>query len=89
VSIALTAEAIVFWQLGSLAKRDAAGLRPVLVTFMFGYLCLAVVSSRCFFAAPVIVEVLIAACLGVAIASSQRAAIAQPGMLDGRGLAGR
>ena len=72
VSVALTAEAIVFWQLGSLAKRDGAGIRPVLVTFMLGYLCLAVVSSRYFFAAPVIVEALIAACLGVAIVTAKQ-----------------
>ncbi len=74
VSVFLTAEAIVFWQLGSLAKTDALRLRPVLVTFLFGYLALAVVSYRYFFAGPVITEILIAGCLGGAIASCRQAA---------------
>jgi hypothetical protein len=69
VSIFLTAEAIVFWQLASLAKTDASRLRPVLATFLVGYLCVAVVSYKYFFAGPVITEILIALCLGLAIAS--------------------
>jgi hypothetical protein len=72
VSVFLTLEAVVFWQLGSLAKTDALRLRPVLATFLVGY-CAAVVSSRYFFAAPVITEILIALCLGLAIASARQA----------------
>ena len=49
VSVFLTMEAVVFWQLGSLAKIDAVRLRPVLATFLVGYLCAAVVSYRYFF----------------------------------------
>jgi hypothetical protein len=71
VSVFLTVEAVVFWQLGSLAKMDAVRLRPVLATFLAGYLCAAAVSYRYFFAAPVITEILIAACLGLAIASAR------------------
>ena len=67
VSVFLTVEAVVFWQLGSLAKTDAVRLRPVLATFLVGYLCAAAVSYRYFFVAPVITEILIALCLGLAI----------------------
>jgi hypothetical protein len=74
VSVFLTMEAIAFWQLGSLAKMDALRLRPVLATFLVGYLCAAVVSYRYFFAAPVIVEILIALSLGLAIASARQEA---------------
>jgi hypothetical protein len=74
VSVFLTMEAIVFWQLGSLAKMDAVRLRPVLATFLVGYLCAAVVSYRYFFVAPVIVEILIALCLGLAIAFARQGA---------------
>src|ERR1700730_5700455 len=69
VSVFLTLEAIVFWQLGSLVKTDALRLRPILATFLVGYLCASVVSYRYFFAGPVITEILIALCLGLAIAS--------------------
>jgi hypothetical protein len=74
VSVFLTVEGVVFWQLGSLAKIDAVRLRPVLAAFLVGYLCAAVVSYRYFFAAPVITEVLIALCLGLAIAFARQVA---------------
>jgi hypothetical protein len=74
VSVFLTLEAVVFWQLGSLAKADALRLRPVLATFSIGYLGAAVVSYRYFFAGPVITEILIALCLGLAIASAKQVA---------------
>src|SRR5215471_13508304 len=88
VSVFLTAEAVVFWQLGSLAKNEALRLRPVLVTFLIGYLGLAVVSYRFFFAAPVITELLIAGCLGMAIVSCRQSAALGQSELRGGGLAG-
>src|ERR1700730_9881820 len=63
-SVSMTVEAVVFWQLGSLAKTDALRLRPILATFLIGFLGVAVVSYRYFFVAPVIAEILIALCLG-------------------------
>jgi hypothetical protein len=74
VSVFLTVEAVVFWQLSSMAKTDGLRLRPVLAAFSVGYLGIAVVSYRYFFAAPVITEILIALCLGLAIGSVTRAA---------------
>jgi hypothetical protein len=76
VSVFLTMEAVVFWQLGSLAKADALRLRPVLATFLIGYLGAAAVSYRYFFAGPVITEILIALCLGLALASAKQVAAA-------------
>ncbi|HWG19928.1 MAG TPA: hypothetical protein VG225_05295 [Terracidiphilus sp.] len=69
-TISLTAEGIVFWQLGSLAKTDAKRLRPVMGTFLAAYLALAVNSNAYFFVLPVIVEILIGACLGMAIVTA-------------------
>ena len=71
VTISLTAEAILFWQLGSLAKTDGRRLRPILITFMVAYAVLAVNSNVYFFFGPVVAEILIAACLGVAIFSAK------------------
>ena len=81
VTIFLTAEAIVFWQLGSLAKIEAARLRPILATFMIAYLVFAVNSYIYFFLMPVIVEIAIAACLGIAIATAKSAVPARTGEL--------
>ena len=73
VSIFLTFEAVVFWQLSSLAKRDAIRLRPVLATFALAYLAMAVNSFNYFFSAPVIVEAIIAVLLVSAIATAKPA----------------
>jgi hypothetical protein len=67
VSIFLTVEGVIFWLLASLARSDAARLRPILALFLLGYLAMAANSLLFFFAAPVVVEILIAACLGAAI----------------------
>jgi hypothetical protein len=78
VSVFLTVEAVVFWQLGSLAgslaKTDALRLRPVLATFLVGFLGMAAVSYRYFFAGPLIAEILIALCLGLAIVGAKQGA---------------
>jgi hypothetical protein len=67
VTVALTIEGIVFWQLGSLATTDALRIRPIVAAFAVGYLALAVNSWVYFFLGPVIAEILIALCLGLAI----------------------
>jgi hypothetical protein len=74
VSVALAMEGLVFWQLGTLAKSDALRLRPILTTFFFGYLCFTVISYRYFFAGPMIAEILIALCLGLAIIGAKQSA---------------
>ena len=66
VTIFLTLEAVVFWLLGGLAKTEGVRLRPVVLAFAAGYLAFAVVSWQYFFLAPVLTELLIAACLSVA-----------------------
>jgi hypothetical protein len=71
VSIVLTAEAVVFWQLASLAKTDAARLRPIIATLLVAYGLLSVNSSLYFFFGPVITEILIAACLALAFITAK------------------
>jgi hypothetical protein len=76
VTVFLAAEAVVFWQLGSLARTDARRLRPIVGTFLVAYAALAVNSYTYFFLGPVIVEILIAACLGLAILTAKPEAVA-------------
>src|ERR1700675_1710112 len=66
-TISMTAEALLFWQLASLAKTDAHRLRPIMATFLVAYAALAVNSYTYFFLGPVIVEILIGLCLGLGI----------------------
>jgi hypothetical protein len=70
--ISLIAEAIVFWQLSSLARSNPRLVRPMVATFLVGYLALAVNSCTYFFAPPVIIELLIALFLGLAFIKSKR-----------------
>jgi hypothetical protein len=76
ISICLTAEGLAFWMLGSLARRDSARLRPILAVFMVAYLVFSLNSYVYFFSAPVVVEILIAACLGTAILYAKPSATA-------------
>jgi hypothetical protein len=71
ISIFLTAEAFVFWQLGSLARTEARRLRPILVTFFAAYAAFAVNSYFYFFNLPVITEAVIAACLLLAFITAK------------------
>jgi hypothetical protein len=70
-TISLTSESIAFWQLASLAKTEAGRIRPILITFAIAYSVLAVNSYTYFFIPPVIVEIIIAACLGMATATAK------------------
>jgi hypothetical protein len=79
VTVFLAAEAVVFWQLGSLARTDARRLRPIVGTFLVAYAALAINSYTFFFLGPVIVEILIAACLGLAILTAKPEAVALEG----------
>lgn len=71
ITISLTVEAVLLWQLGELAKKDAARLRPILMLLMLGFIAFAINSYLYFFLGPVIVEILIALCLGLAIATAR------------------
>lgn len=70
-TISLTAESVLFWQLASLAKSEAPRLRPIMATFLLAYAVLSVNSYTYFFIAPVITELVIAACLAAAIATAK------------------
>ena len=74
LSISMTAEGILMWQLASLARTDARRLRPIMATFLVAYLAIAVNSNAHFFIAPVVFEILIAGCFGAAIATAKEKA---------------
>ena len=68
VTVFLTLAAVVLWQMAVLAKTEMFPLlRPVLGAFVLGFLMMAVVSWQYFFVAPVVTELLIAVCVGMAM----------------------
>jgi len=68
VTISLLTQAVLFWQLSTLAKTDALGIRPIVALFCLGYVGFAIVAWNYFFIAPAVTELLIALCLGLAFA---------------------
>lgn len=74
VTIFLTMEALVFWVLANIAKRDGRALRPVLAIFALGYLAFAVDSMVYFFTFAAVMEAVIAILLVWAGAASNSAA---------------
>ena len=74
VSISFFVEAVVFWQLGALARAHGALIRPILAAFCIGYLVSALVSWRYFFLPPMLMELVIAGCLAGAFVTARDAA---------------
>ena len=70
VTLFLTLESVLMWQLASLAKADARRLRPMMITFLIAYLIMSINSYEYFFVGPVIVEILIALCFVLAIVNA-------------------
>ena len=71
VTVSFAVQAVVFWQLGELAKTHAALTRPMVAAFFVAYLATSVVSGRYFFSAPMVMELMIAACLSVAFVAAR------------------
>lgn len=66
ISISFLAEAILFWQLASLSKADAARIRPLVALFCLVFLGYSILSWKYFFVVPFLLELAIALCLGAA-----------------------
>jgi hypothetical protein len=76
VSIFLAVEALIFWQISSLARDNATRIRPLVFSFLIAYVGLAAVSQQYLFSAPIVNELLIAACLGWALFATRPAQLA-------------
>jgi hypothetical protein len=70
VTINLLIQGLLFWQLATMAKTNAAWIRPILVLFFLNYVAMAIVAWKYFFIAPAVIELLIAVCLALAFATA-------------------
>jgi hypothetical protein len=74
ISYLLLLEAIVLWQLGTLAKTEAIRLRPIIAVFFFGFLVNIFLAAKYFFVIPLVMSVLVAILLALAFyAAGKRA----------------
>lgn len=76
LGLALLVEGILFWQLATIAKTNAAPIRPIIMLFCINFVVTTIIAWEYFFIAPAVTEILIAAFLAAAYfsASSARAA---------------
>src|SRR5436190_3850708 len=73
----LLVQAVVLWQLGSLAKREAAQVRAIVASFLVAFIVNAFLSWKYFFLIPLINAILISVCLALALVFSGRSKAAQ------------
>jgi hypothetical protein len=72
LSVYLFLQAVLLWQLATLAKTEALRLRPLIVSFFMASVVSAGLSWKFIFAVPAISFVVIAAGLGFAFFASRR-----------------
>jgi len=66
ISVYMLLQAVVLWQLATLAKSDAARLRPIIASFFVAFVVNAILAWKYFFAIPVVMTVVIAIVLALA-----------------------
>ena len=65
-------QTVVLWQLATLARTDAARLRPIIAVFCVSLVINAVLGCMYFFVIPIVMALLIAVCLLLAFVSAGR-----------------
>ena len=68
--IYLLLQAVVFWQLASIAKTDAFRVRPLIASFLLANVVSAFLAWRFIFWVPLVSFTVIAVCLGLAFYAS-------------------
>ena len=77
ISVYLLVQAVVLWQVASLAKTDAIRVRPIVVSFLVAFVINAALSWKYFFIVPVVIAGLTAICLAIALVMTGRTQSAQ------------
>ncbi len=70
LTVNLLIQAGLFWYLAKLAKTNSQAVRPILVLFFINYIAMTILAWKYFFTGPAILQLLIAACLAAAFATS-------------------
>lgn len=72
LSVYLLLQAVVLWQLATLARVEPARLRPLVAAFLLAQVASGFLEWRFIFAVPVVFSALIALSLGAALYASRR-----------------
>jgi hypothetical protein len=66
VSGFMLAIAVALWQIASLSKRGVHGIRPMILTFLIGFVVNTIFEIRFFFVIPIVMAAAISVLLGIA-----------------------
>ena len=69
-------EAVLFWQLATLAARSLRDIRPIIALFAAANLAYAAMVLKFFFVVPLVPDLAIAACLGATLIPRRRREVA-------------
>ncbi len=72
ITVYLLLQAVLLWQLATIAKADPLRVRPLIGSFFLATVASAFVAWRFIFPVPVVFSVALAACLGAAFVVSRR-----------------
>jgi hypothetical protein len=72
ISVVLLLQAVVLWQVASIAKTDTMRVRPIVATFLIGFIINVGLAWKYFFIIPVVMAALIAVCLALALVLAKR-----------------
>ena len=78
ISLYLLLQAVLLWQVASLAKTDAPRVRPLIVSFLIAFVINVALSWKYFFIVPVVLAGLTAICLAIALVLAARPPAAKP-----------
>ena len=79
ISVLLLLQAVVLWQVASLAKRDPTRVRPIVASFLVAYILTGALVWIYFFAVPAVMVAAIALCLVLSLVLASRTKAAQRG----------
>jgi hypothetical protein len=71
IAVHLLVQTVALWHLGTMVKRDATSVRPLIALFGLALVANAILVWRFFFAVPLAMAVTIAICLGLAFVSAR------------------
>lgn len=72
ISLFLLMQAVVLWQLASLAKTDARRVRPIVASFLIAFIINTVLAWKYFFVIPLVTSIAISICLLFAFLTAGR-----------------
>jgi hypothetical protein len=72
ISLYLLMQAVLLWQIASLAKTDALRVRPIVATFCIAFIINSILAWKYFFVIPLVTSIAISVCLAFAFITAGR-----------------